>query len=658
LTDQEDKLLRQALDHHRAGRMMEARCLYEAILEAWPDQPDVLYFLSVLALQSGRHEESTQLVRRSLAIAPNQARCYTTLGLGLRALGDLGKAEASFLRAIELDPTSDRYETLGFFFKEQRRFGEAIKAYWQAEALSPDPAAALNEIAELQCDRGNDLQTSGDLQGALGAYQQAVAINPNLAAAWYASGCAESSRKEYAAAIACLTKALEIHPDWAEAQHNLGQALFKIGQVDEALVLFRKAMAGGNKELPETAIAVVIPGSPTSDNAAVLEARRTWAASYLPKRQTKRSSSPRTAARPLRVGYVSAFFQDHNWMKPVWGLINHHDRRLVQVHLFSDAPASEIQYGYRALPDDQFHDVSRLSNEELCLEIEQAAIDVLIDLNGYSSMRRLPLFALRPAPVIVGWFNMYATTGMASFDYLIGDQVVVPTDEERYYCEKIVRVPGSYLTFEVGYPVPEIVDPPCISAEAISFGCLASQYKITTEVIQAWSRILEQVPSSSLVLRNSTLASAGTRNFLLGLFERYGISPARVHPHGPADHFRFLETYAQIDIALDTFPYNGGTTTMEAIWQGVPVVTFLGDRWVCRTSASLLKAASLGELIGESVEDYVSLAVRLANTPGYLLDLRRNMRVRLCKAQVCDTTSFARNMEQIYFSLHASPRWS
>jgi predicted O-linked N-acetylglucosamine transferase (SPINDLY family) len=270
-------------------------------------------------------------------------------------------------------------------------------------------------------------------------------------------------------------------------------------------------------------------------------------------------------------------------------------------------------------------------------------------------MRRLPLFTLRPAPVVVGWFNMYATTGIPSYDYLIGDDVVIPPEEEKFYCERIVRVPGSYLTFEVSYPVPSVADPPCLANGRITFGCLASQYKITEEVIQAWGTILQRVPNSSLILKNGALVSPGTRQFVHGLFERHHVCPNRVRLDGPSDHYQFLETYGEIDIALDTFPYNGGTTTTEAIWQGVPVVTFSGDRWAARTSASILQAAALGELVGQGLEEYISLAISLADSPERLLDLRRNMRSQLRDSPVCDTQRFARNMERLYTQMVIDP---
>ena len=716
MAEHEDNLFRQALDHHHAGRLAEASGLYQEILQATPDHTEVLYLRGVIAYQTGQPGQAVALIRRALDIAPDQARCYNLLGLGVMALGKAEEAEAAFRRAIALDDSPNYYNSLGVLYKEQGRLDDAIAAYQQAlerapgyaaahynlgyayrekgetgvaaecfrRAVDNDPEhagalAALGQVlkksgqtddavsflkraivlmpddAELHCDLGDALQTLGQLPDASAAYQRSLQLDPKQSRAWYSAGCAESSRKEYAAAIGCFQRALEIHPDWAEAQHNLGQVFFKLGQVEEALDLFRRAASGRDPALPRAAIATIIPGSAASDNQAILDARRTWAEHELPPRRTNEQSSRpvKPGDRPLRIGYVSSFFQDHNWMKPVWGLINHHDRRRFEVHLFSDAPASQIQHGYRGHPQDRFHDTTDFSNEGLFQLIEHAEVDLLVDLNGYSAMQRLPLFTMRPAQVVVGWFNMYATTGIPSYDYLIGDDVVIPPEEEKFYCEKIARVPGSYLTFEVTYPVPPVADPPCLTNGGITFGCLASQYKITNEMIASWSRILQQVPNSFLILKNVALVSPGTRQFVHDLFERHHVSPNRVRLDGPSDHHQFLKTYGEIDIALDSFPYNGGTTTTEAIWQGVPVVTFSGDRWVGRTSASILQSAGLGELVGQGREDYVSLAVGLANAPDRLLDLRRNMRSRLRDSPVCDTQQFARNMEWLYTQMCA-----
>ena len=248
---------------------------------------------------------------------------------------------------------------------------------------------------------------------------------------------------------------------------------------------------------------------------------------------------------------------------------------------------------------------------------------------------------------------MFATTGMACYDYLIGDQEVIPASEEPFYCEKILRVPGSYLTFEVTYPVPEVVEPPCLSTCEITFGCLAPLYKITPQCIAAWARILHESPGSTLLLRGSALKSPGARRYLSDAFERLGVTAQRLKLLGPAAHYEFLETYSQIDIALETLflTSNGGTTTTEAIWQGVPVLTFWGDRWVSRTSASILRAGGLGEFVASGLDEYVEQAVALANsaeTSRRLRELRHEMRGKLRGSAVCDGVGFAREMERIY----------
>jgi protein O-GlcNAc transferase len=488
-------------------------------------------------------------------------------------------------------------------------------------------------------------------------------IESNEAREWYSAGCAETSRKEYAEGALCFQKALELCPGWHEAQHNLGRVFFELGMIDEALALFRQGSGGTNPELSRNAIAVAIPGSPESGLGAVLDARRAWGQQFRhpPLRSrprfshcVNRSHTAPLSGLPLRVGYLSAFFQHDNWMKPVWGLINHHDRRRFQIHLFSDAPRDRIKHGYCGHESDRHYDISGLSNEDAARLIGNSGIDLLVDLNGYSKVSRLPLVALKPAPLIVAWFNMYASSGLDCYDYLVGDQQVIPRAEERFYSEKVVRVPGSYLTFEVNYPVPPVAPPSCLAKGAITFGCLAPQYKITGAAVRAWCAILSEVHGSVLLLRNVALTSLGNRRFVLGLFEKYNISPERVILRGPAPHYRFLRTYDEIDLALDTFPYNGGTTTIEAIWQGVPVVAFWGDRWVSRTSASLLRAGNLGQFVGNSLEDYVSLAIKWGNasdTPSRLAALRHNMRSSLRDSAVCDTAGFARSVERLYMQM-------
>ena len=679
MTGEED-LLQRGLDCHKAGRLEEARRAYQAILERRPGDANALYLLGALAYQSGGPAEAVELVRRALAAGADPAQCHNIMGLAFQNLGKTSEAEASFQSAIAIQESPSFSINLANLWSGLGRFDDAIAQYRRALEKDPGHAGALGGLgralhalkrdqeavaclekavaldpddAGLHHELGDSLHQLKRIPEAIAAYHQALALSPRLAQTWYAAGCAEASRDEWAEAVMCFRKALEVDPEWAAAQHNLGQALFGLGQVDEALDLMRRAAAGGPPELPRATIALIITASPASDDQAILDARSAFAENDLPAPDRDRVRA-RPHDGPLRIGYVAAVFDQHNYMKPVWGIINRHDRRQFAIHLFSDSPASDITQGYEAHPDDQFHDISRLSNQKAAELIERCGIDLLVDLNGYSRFRRLPLYALRPAPIIVGMFNLTATTGMRAFDYLIADGEAIPPEDEKFYCEKIVRVPGCYLSFEVTYPVPPVAAPPCVAKGAITFGCLGTMYKVNPGVVAAWSRILRQAPRSSLILKNSAMRSPRNRQFVHDLFGEQGIGPERVRLEGPSGHYEFLKQYDEIDVALDTFPANGGTTTSEAIWQGVPVIAFRGDRWAGRTSASILRAAKLGEFVAEGLEEYVSMAVEMAHSPGTparLAELRRNMRAQLGASPLCDMRTITEAVEGLYLQM-------
>jgi tetratricopeptide (TPR) repeat protein len=525
--------------------------------------------------------------------------------------------------------------------------------------LLEEAIARRGDRARLHARLGDARHGSGDLPGAIAAYHRCLGLDPDDGGALWGLGCAEAARDDHAAARERFGRLTAVQPRNGLAWHNLGRSLYELGEVDDALRSFRAAVAHLPPDMgcmPLGNIAVTIPGAASASPREILEARRAWASHCLPPPVARAAG---TAAdddpdRPIRLGYVSAFFDKRNWMKPVWGLLNAHDRDRFEVHLFSDGPEAAIGPGLQRDPRDRFHEVAALNNPALARRIADLRIDVLVDLNGYSRPARLPLFALRPAPAQVAWFNMYGTSGVPGLDDLIGDDHVILPGEEALYTERVVRVPGSYLTFEVAYPAPEVTPPPCLAAGTLTFGCLAPQYKITPEVVAAWSEILAAVPSARLLLKSTALGKSSARDFVRGRFARHGVPAERLLLEGPAEHHAFLGRYAAVDVALDTFPYNGGTTTMEALWQGVPVLTFQGDRWAARISASLLREAGLGEFVAADPEAFLRAAIDLGRdpeTPGRLAELRRTMRDRLGAASVCQVARFAREMERIYVEI-------
>ena len=502
---------------------------------------------------------------------------------------------------------------------------------------------------------GYVLHVKGEFRAAIAAYRRAIALDATRFDTWYALGCAELDRGGSNQAVECFRRALTLRPAHFLTHFDLGRALFGTGQIDAAIESLRIA-AQDRSDVRRDALARIaryIPGSPRADNEAILQARQEWAALEQVAEQPLEPIRRAAAARggKVRVGYFSAFFGSANWLKPVWGVINNHDRSQLAIFLISDGKPPTTECGYSPHPSDQVIDARKVPNRVLAAKIAELGIDVLIDLNGYSFQDRLGLFMHRPAPMIIGWFNMYATTGIDAFDFIVGDDAVVPRHEERFYSERVFRVPGSYLAFSVLYPVPEVVPPPCAATGQITFGSFASEYKLTDEVITAWATILNGAPDSRLLLKNRALGDGSNRATLRERFRQNGVRADRLLLEGPAEHYQFLEAYAKVDVALDTFPYNGGTTTTEALWAGVPVLSFNGDRWAGRTSRTLLLAAGLDTWCLPNLESYRDRAVALASgatTPAELTTLRATMRARLRVSPVCDSAGLCRALERLY----------
>ena len=534
------------------------------------------------------------------------------------------------------------------------RLAEALDYLREAHDRYPWHAGVAARFAD-------GLQSAGRLPEAVSVYARALQVDAASTEAWYGAGCAHLALRAYGAAAAAFGKACRLRPISAAAHYNLAAALFQLGRIEPAIAHYECA-ARLDAELAARAqanIACIIPGSIDADNATVLRVRRLWADEQMrrlaqapPARAQGRTATVPPRTGKLRIGYLSAFFGNRNWMKAVFALINRHDRTAFEIHLFFDGDPPSSESGYRDHDADVVHELRGADNERAAAHIAQWDIDVLVDLNGYSFPSRLPLLMGRPAKRLVGWFNLFATSGMHAFDWIVGDAAVIPSREEPYYCEKVHRLPGTYTAFEVLYPVPEVAPPPCLAAGgAIRFGYLGSQYKLTDVVIGSWAAILQRAPTADLFIKTAALDDGSTQADLRSRFEALGIDPARLRCAGSSEHFEFLGAYRQIDIALDTFPYNGGTTTMEALWQGVPVLSFDGDRWASRTSKSLLLAAGLGEWLRPDRASYVEHAVRLATdpeTPAMLARLRTGMREQLRASAVCDADGLCKAMEAFY----------
>jgi predicted O-linked N-acetylglucosamine transferase (SPINDLY family) len=541
----------------------------------------------------------------------------------------------------------------GIALLRERRFAEAAEPLRQAVAAEPgDPAA--------WCALGDALQGANALDDACTAYRESTTRDAERFAAWWGLGCALGRMREPAQAAEAMERALALRPQHAAAWHNLGKARYELGCIEAGIDAMRRAAElDPRSPLPLHAIAMAIPGDPRADAATITAARRASAARALGDVVPLPSPPEASPSRKLRIGYLSANFKDRHWMKPVWTVVNRHDRDRFEVVLLSDNPRESIEHGYVSRPEDGFVALTGLDNAAATARIAALDLDLLVDLNGWNAANRLGVVKARPARRVIAWFNSFATSGLDAYDAVIADEVVAPSDGPPEFEEPIVRVPFCHLTFEVTHAVPDVAPPPVLENGHLTFGCLAPVYKLVPDVVRTLARILAACPGSRLLVRSLALHSVATRAHLEARFAEHGVASDTLILEGPIEHFRFLETYARVDVALDTFPYSGATTAADALWQGVPMLTVAGDRWAGRLAASLLHHAGLDEFVVADREAYIEKAVALYHdpaTPQRLASLRRSMREHLRASSLCDGEGFARAMERAYFEVMQAPR--
>jgi protein O-GlcNAc transferase len=497
------------------------------------------------------------------------------------------------------------------------------------------------------------LRLAGQRDQAVAAYAAALALDAMSFEAWFGMATAQVARGAFAVARDALVQALGLRPQAEEARCLLAEALFHLGEADAASAAYQRVIARGEPALRDAALAslaVMIPGSAVASHEMVRAVREAWigrvggAIRAMPMR-----AAP--SGRRIRVGYLSAFFGECHWMRATYGVINRHDRTRFEVYLIADGAEPSAEAGYVAQADDRVLQAKGMANGALARAIAQAELDVLVDLNGYSLAGRLGLFPYRPARLQLGWLGHSATSAVPGIDALVGDAVVVRPEEEEHFSERVLRVPGTCLAFEVSYPMPDVAPLPWLANGVPTLGCMGSGHKLTPRTLEAWAAILRAVPAARLVVGHAGLEEEGDRDELLRRLEGRGVAADRVTLSGRAEHFEFLRGYGAIDIALDTLPTSGTATTAEALWQGVPVLAVEGDRWASRTSASLLRAAGLSEWVAEDIDGFVGKAVALlgdAATPARLVSLRAGMRERLMASAACDSAGLCRALEALY----------
>ncbi len=508
--------------------------------------------------------------------------------------------------------------------------------------LKPDYAEPHNNL-------GNVFKDRGELDEAAACYQRALQLRPGYALAHYNLGLVCQDRGNLDEAVACYRQALRHDPAYAEVHNNLGNALKDQGDLDEAVASFRRAVEL-KPDVPtaHSNLLYTLLFCPGYDARAIFEEHRLWSRRFAEPlgRVIPPHSNDGSSRRRLRIGYVSPDFCDHAQSFFTVPLLSAHDHENFEIYCYADvARPDEITARLRSLAG-VWRNITGFTDEQVSRLVRQDRIDILVNLTMHMAGNRLLVFARKPAPVQVSWLAYPGTTGLSTVDYRLTDPYIDPPGlHDQYYSEESIRLPDAFWCYDplAGEPAKSAL--PAVDNGFITFGCLNNFCKVNDSVLKLWAQVLKAVESSRLLL----LAPVGSvRPRTWDLLEREGVQRDRVTFVARQPRPRYLELYHRIDIGLDTFPYNGHTTSLDAFWMGVPVVTFVGTTPVARAGLSLLTNLGLPELVAETPDQFVSIAAALAGDVPRLCELRATLRQRLQASPLMDAPRFARMVEAAY----------
>ncbi len=592
----------------RIGQPQEALAAARAAFALQPDDPMVNGNAGQACLACGQLSDGVAHLRKALSARPAMHPLRALLADVLVDAGRTGEAAALF------DEARDHYHNDAQFLIAASRLyarvqlpGHAERCFVRLLQLEPRRAATCNDLARLYSDHTR-FSKAQDL------CLQGLMLEPGAPVLWNTLAHAQACMGQTAAALQSYRKALELAPGLAAGRSNLLLALHYSSEVTPDELVAEHRTYGRLCAQPAAAA-----------------------------RPFTNSPGP---ARRLRIGYTSPDFRTHSVAFFFEPLLDHRDRSAFEVVAFADVKTPDAVTQRLRDKCDEWHSIVDLPDAVIAERIRAAGVDILIDLAGHAGNTHLAALAWKTAPVQVTYCGYPNTTGLDAVDYRLTDAIADPPGVEGDYAEQLVRLPGGFLCFRPPPSLPELTVPPCFSRGHVTFGCFNREFKVSQKLYDLWARLLRTLPDARLLMKCLGAADAGTRAFLLGEFERRGIAASRIELVGfiasQQEHFNW---YRQVDIALDTWPYNGTTTTLDSLMMGVPVVTLAGHNHAGRMGASLLTQIGIPEYIAWSEDEYVALASELAGDPARISTLHDSLRQRLLSSALCDGAKFVPRFE-------------
>lgn len=592
----------------------------------------------------GQVVEALESFKRALSINPDFAEAHYNLGTTLVGIGQRDEALGHFQRAIELKPGfADPFINLGNLYKDVGRLDEAIACYDRLITLGVESAKANNNIGAILLEQRK-------VSAAIAHFSEAIRLDPQLVEAYNNQGNAHSDLGEVEQAERLYRQVLVIKPDYAEAMNNLGGNLKGQGRNDEAIACYRAAVAARPDLLSAHNNLIMMLGYADLPHQAVVDQARHFdreiAAALLRRRPFGNAVDPE---RRLKIGYVSGDFRSHAVNYFFEPLLTHHDKRDFEIFAYTTT-SEEDEVTARLKPSfDHWQNIRYLDDDAAADLIEKDGIDLLIDMSGHMAANRLLVFARKPAPVQATWLGFTTTTGISALDYRITDPFTDPVGmTEHYNTETLWRLPSTFCCYEPRADIPAPIDhPPGSDNGFVTFGCFNNFSKVSDRTLRRWAEILQGVPDARLLLEIIGIDGPTFRSETLARLDRLGLPLDRLILEPRRRENQYV-LYDKVDIALDPFPFNGGTTSLDALWMGVPVVTLAGENFTGRMGVSILSNLGLPDLVANDEADYVACATGLANDPARLQELRQTLRQRMAGSPLMDFKAFARDMEAAY----------
>ncbi len=671
----------EAFQSHQAGQLHLAQTLYRQILQEDSKNSQVLHLLGVVEAQLKNYTEALDLINQAIRLHPTVSDYHTHLGNVLYEMGDLDQAVASYQQALSLNSNdSETYNNLGNVHHLQGHLAEAITCYQQALRLNPNHAEIYNNLGyvlhkqgrfqealtclqeavarpptspKVYCNLASTLTELEHLEEAVAAYRQALSLRPESVEAQLGLATTLTQMGHLTEAVEQFEQMLRNHPDHAEVHNNFGTTLCWQGRTEEGIAHYRRALEINPTDAKvHSNLIYLLNFSPNYDRAAIFQEHQRFNEQHsLPLMATvKPHLANDTSLRRLKIGYVSPDFMRHPLAIFMESVFIHHDHRQFEIFCYyNNTTVDEVTQRFQRYAD-HWQCCSELSDEALAEVIRGDKIDILVDLAGHTANNRILLFARKPAPIQVFHTVGYAnTTGVSAIAYRITDRYADPPEvAEAFSAEALVRLPASYYCYYPEVPTLPVNDLPALQSGYITFGSFNNAAKFNPSLFALWANVLHAVPHSKLLLMTKSFKDSTARQLVLEALTGLGISSERVILDYAVTTEDTLVAYHRVDVALDAYPFNGATTTCQALWMGIPVITLVGQTPAARAGLSILTTVGFKEWVAYTPEEYVEICRKLTSSLDSLRQLRQQIRPQMQSSPVLNGLAYTRHLERAY----------